>query len=97
MTFPFVRSDGVELSRFTLRSEKGFVYVFQHWIDRWEVRKIAVDDIAVAVLEERSGQELIEGMDPSYRIIEGRCNCPGFGYRHECVHVNEVKARGYVP
>lgn len=84
---------GAEVGRFTVRSEKGVVYVYRQFQDRWEIHKLKAEDIQLAAASGVSGEQLLEA-DPLYRIIEGACSCPGFGYhRGSCKHLDEVRSR----
>lgn len=88
-------TDSTELGRFTVRSEKGLVYVYRQFAGRWEITKLKVEDVEEAARVGSSGDDVLASVPVTYRIFAGRCTCRGFTYRHECAHRSEVVARGF--
>jgi hypothetical protein len=91
-TYPLERDDA-EVSRFTVRSEKRFIYVYRRYEDRWDIYKLSEKDVLQAASSGLSGESLLDG-EPTYRISGGACSCPGFSYhRGMCSHMDEIKVR----
>lgn len=92
-TYALTREDG-EISRFTVRSEKGVIYVYRRYPDRWDITKLKESEIAEAASQGISGDSLLESAGVDYRIMEGHCTCPGFSYhRGMCKHLDEISIR----